>query len=33
MNITYIPMARGLIYFAAVPDWFTWAAFWLGACR
>jgi putative transposase len=23
MDITYIPMARGFIYLAAVPDWFT----------
>ena len=24
MDITYIPMARGFIYLAAVLDWFTW---------
>ena len=23
MDITYIPMARGFIYLAAVMDWFT----------
>jgi putative transposase len=24
MDITYIPMARGFVYLAAVVDWFTW---------
>ena len=33
MDITYIPMARGFIYLAAVLDWFTEAVSWHGGCR
>jgi len=32
-DITYIPMARGFIYLAAVLDWFTEAMSWHGECR
>lgn len=33
IDITYIPMARGFIYLAAVLDWFTEALSWPGGCR
>ena len=33
MDITYIPMARGFVYLAAVVDWFSRRVLGLSACR